>query len=327
MTLLLAILLTAAPPATNPKEADALFAKARALMKEGNSAQACPLLEQSHALDPALGTLLNLGDCYETTGRLVQAFLSFNEAAAWASRNHEAGRAEIARTRAGALKGRLSWLALSQATPTPGLTITVNDFVVELGSAAQSVPVDAGKLKIIAAAPDREGWTTTVTVNPRQTLAVAVPALLPVSELKRPDVAPDVKTFEATLTPVPMVESEVAVPLVRVERSVPTGSRAPAVGLMAGGAVLAATGIAGLAWSFTTWDRFQQQQTPGLGAPTVTRGEFDTLRAVYPASWAIAGVGAAAVAAGTFLYWKNGRTLFTFVPTSGGAGLAASGSF
>lgn len=321
MTALIAVLMTASP---NPKEADALFSKARTLMKEGNAAHACPLFEKSHALDPALGTLLNLGDCYEVTGRRVQAFLSFNEAAAWATRNHEAGRAEIARARAGALKGRLSWLALSPAAPTPGLVVTVNDFVVELGTAAQSVPVDPGTLKIIASAPDREGWTTTVTVAQMQTVAVAVPALAPVAELK----TPEVRAFEATLTPVPMVESETLTPLVRVERAAPpSASRTPAVALMAGGAVLAATGLAGLAWSFETYGRFQQQQDPSFPQLTVTRGDFNTLKVVYPASWAVAGVGVAAAAAGGFLYWKNGRTLFTFVPTSQGAAFAASGSF
>jgi hypothetical protein len=180
MNLLLAIAVTAvtaAPPTpapevtADPKAADALFMQARALIKEGKAVQACPLLEKSHALDPALGTLLNLGDCYESTGRTVQAFLSFNEASAWATRNHEASRAEIAQKRAASLKSRLSWLALSSATPAPGLTVSVNDFVIELGAAPQSVPVDAGKLKIVAAAPDRDPWTTTVTVGAKQTVA------------------------------------------------------------------------------------------------------------------------------------------------------------
>lgn len=330
MSLLLAIALSVvtAAPVPNPKEADALFKQARALIKEGKTAQACPLFEKSHVLDPALGTLLNLGDCYETTGRLVQAFLSFNEAAAWASRNHEANRAEIARGRAAGLKGRLSWLALSTVSPAPGLTVTVNDFVVELGTAAQSVPVDAGKLKIVALAPDREVWTTTVTVAARQTVAVAVPALAASSELKRPD---DIKEFESSLTVVPLVTIEAPSAVARpttVARAQPP-TRSAAVGLISAGAVVAATGIAGLGWSLTTYERFQKQQPgqPGFAEPTVTRSDLSTVRWVYPVSWVAAGVGVAAAAAGAVLYVKGSRTSFAVVPTDSGGALVASGTF
>lgn len=266
MPFLLAIAVAVVSASGNPKEADALFKQARALIKEGKSAQACPLLERSHLLDPALGTLLNLGDCYETTGKRVQAFLSFNEAAAWADRNQEVSRAEIARARASSLKARLSWVAVSAIVPTAGLIVLVNDFVIELGAAPQSVPVDAGKLTIVATAPDRESWTTVVTVAPRQTVAVAVPELAAGSDLKRPA---DLKQFEASLS---------AVPLVSIERAPPP--RTLPVGLMSAGAAVAATGIAGLAWSFTTYERLQKQQPgqTGFGAPTVTRGDLSTLR-------------------------------------------------
>jgi hypothetical protein len=327
MNYLLAIAVAAVSAAApNPKEADALFKQARTLIKEGKSAQACPLLERSHALDPALGTLLNLGDCYETTGRLVQAFLSFNEAAAWASRNHEANRAEIARARAGGLKSRLSWVALSTAAAAPGLTVSVNGFIVELGTAAQSVPVDAGKLKIVATAVDRETWTTTVSVAAGQSVAVVVPALALASELKRPD---DLKQFEASLSVVPLIPIDGPSERPSLTARVQPASRTAAVGLMSAGAVVAATGIAGIGWSLSSYDRLQKQQPgqPGFGAPTVTRAELATVRWVYPAAWITAGVGVAAAAAGAVLYLKGSQTSFALVPTPSGVGVAASGSF
>ena len=102
-----------------------------------------------------------------------------------------------------------------------------------------------------------------------------------------------------------------------------------AVGLMSAGAAVVATGIAGLAWSFNTYDRFQKQQ-PGqanFGAPTITRSDLSTVRWVYPASWVAAGVGAVAVAAGAVLYVRGTQTTFAVVPSQSGVGLAASGTF
>lgn len=180
ITALVGLLVVASP---NVKEADALFVKARALMKEGNAARACPMLEESHALDPALGTLLNLGDCYETVGRLTQAYLRFNEAAAWATRTHEKSRADIARARSAALKPRLSWLSLSQVMPEPGVVATVNGVSVPLGKGARLVPVDEGQVVVTVTAADRTPWSTRLNVGPRQTLACAIPVL---SDLKRP---------------------------------------------------------------------------------------------------------------------------------------------
>ncbi|HEX5098696.1 MAG TPA: hypothetical protein VFV94_04320, partial [Polyangiaceae bacterium] len=64
-------------PASNVAQAESLFHQAVQRMDQGDYASACPLLEQSQALDPSSGTLLNLGDCYEHTGRLASAWRTF----------------------------------------------------------------------------------------------------------------------------------------------------------------------------------------------------------------------------------------------------------
>lgn len=343
MTLLITIILAAstAAPAANPKEADALFKQARALIKEGKQAQACPLFEKSHALDPALGTLLNMADCYEATGRLVQAFLSFNEASAWAGRNHETSREEIARTRAAALKGRLSWLAISTTNPAPGLVVSVNDFVVELVGAAQSVPVDAGKVRLVARAPGREPWSTTVVAWQKQTVAVVVPQLAVASELRRPA---GLKTLEAALPPAPMVTVESAAPPpppppaavvaqapVSVTRTAPASpTRGAGVVMLASGVAVTAAGVAGLVWTWETHARFERQQPGQVNAssPTVTREQFETMRWMYPASWVAAGVGAAMAVTGVVLVAKGGASAtIAVVPSPSGGTLAVSGTF
>ncbi|MBK7777474.1 MAG: hypothetical protein IPI43_25675 [Sandaracinaceae bacterium] len=66
--------------------AEALFREGRRLMEEGNYDEACPKFEASNRLDVAVGTLLNLGVCWEQGGRLASAWATFLEAAALAAR-------------------------------------------------------------------------------------------------------------------------------------------------------------------------------------------------------------------------------------------------
>src|SRR5262249_39232692 len=48
--------------------AEGLFDAGRKLMADGRFAEACEKFRKSEELDPAGGTLLNLGGCYERTG-------------------------------------------------------------------------------------------------------------------------------------------------------------------------------------------------------------------------------------------------------------------
>jgi hypothetical protein len=58
---------------SSSESAGALFVRARSLMKAGDCVKALPLLEQSHALEPALGTRLNIAICEVKVGKLVEA--------------------------------------------------------------------------------------------------------------------------------------------------------------------------------------------------------------------------------------------------------------
>jgi len=55
--------------AETPSEADTLFAQGRELLERGQYAEACAKLAKSEHLAPAIGTLLNLGYCWEQIQR------------------------------------------------------------------------------------------------------------------------------------------------------------------------------------------------------------------------------------------------------------------
>src|SRR4051794_20217691 len=60
--------------------AESLFDQGRDAMRKSDFARACGLLERSQKLDPAVGTLLYLGECYERSGRTASAWATFREA-------------------------------------------------------------------------------------------------------------------------------------------------------------------------------------------------------------------------------------------------------
>ena len=75
-----------AQPTEAVKRADALFQEGRRLLDAGDATAACPKFEESQRLDPGLGTLLNLADCYERTSRLALALAPFRRAEGQARR-------------------------------------------------------------------------------------------------------------------------------------------------------------------------------------------------------------------------------------------------
>ncbi len=63
-------------------QADRLFNDGRRAAETRDYARACKLFEESFRLDPAIGTLINLGDCAEHTGDLERAIAAYHTAQA-----------------------------------------------------------------------------------------------------------------------------------------------------------------------------------------------------------------------------------------------------
>lgn len=142
-----AVALSSASPASaqghDPVAAEAAFAEARALMQKGRFDEACPKLEASLSLDPALGTLLNLGDCYEKVGKTASAWLRYREAAALALEKGQREREQIARARITALEPKLCKLTVRVAEQ-PEITVTRDGATVLRAAYGIPVPVDPG---------------------------------------------------------------------------------------------------------------------------------------------------------------------------------------
>ena len=84
-----------------------LFDEAEALFSAGQTAQACPKYAESYRLDPQLGVLIYLAECFEKDGKLASAWGSFREAAEVAQKRGDT-RGAHATERARALEPRLS---------------------------------------------------------------------------------------------------------------------------------------------------------------------------------------------------------------------------
>jgi len=311
----------AALMALGATEAEKLFAEGRAAFKAEKVREACALFERSQQLEPALGTLLNLGICLETEGRLASAYVRLNEAVAWAGRTKEVAREEMVRAHLKAIRPRLSFITVKAERPLPSMVLSMAALDLPLSSGSQTLPVDPGSMALKVTAAGFIAWSSEVSAPAEgQTLQVSVPALAP-----EPSDAPMIAT---AATAAPLRAPEVVVrPADRVE---PSPSKAPEVaGVVIGSAVLV-TGAIGLAWSYSTNAALLAQQPGGANenAPTVSREQFETLKWVYPASWAAVGVGAATVAVSAyFLARSPSSPAVSFAPLPGGGAVVTTGTF
>ena len=135
--------------------AESLFDDGLKAMKAGHFSEACPKLEESERIDPAIGTLLYLAECYEKSGRTASAWATFREAASAAQAQGETDRTRVAAARADRLQPTLSKLTLKVVPETAQLaTLRVTRDGVPIAKTlfGVAIPVDPGKYRIVASA-------------------------------------------------------------------------------------------------------------------------------------------------------------------------------
>jgi len=186
--LALGLSLAAAPRAAraegdeNVAAAEALFTAGRQLVEQGKFADACPKFSASYKLAPALGTLLNLADCYEKAGQYASAWARFTEAIGQSQRAGRADREKTARERAAKLEPKLSRLTI---VATGDVEVRRDGTLLDAGALGTAVPVDPGKHVIEARARGKKTWTTSIDVgDPSKPYKVEVPPLEAVAEDK-----------------------------------------------------------------------------------------------------------------------------------------------
>lgn len=280
MTLLAANALADATP-QDQAAARALFDQGRALAEASKHAEACPKFEESQRLDPGMGTLFHLADCYEKTGKTASAWSMFLEVASQAAAQKRADRETAARERASSLKPLLSNLVIRVGgdPDLPGLAIKRDGSVVGKPMWGSGVPVDPGKHEVVASAPGYKTWTGSIEVpaKPGDT-EITVPAL-------------DKGVSAGAASPQPDA----------TESSRGSGRRL--VGLVVGGAGVVTLGVS-TALAFGAKSKFDDTASMCAGNQCTEEGaslRHDAVRGGNIAT-VVGGVGLAALAAGVVLY-------------------------
>lgn len=155
-------LVAAAPRAfaqtDSQKAAQLLFDEAIDLLDKGKANDACPKLEQSYKLDPAVGVQFRLAECYEKVGRVASAWSTFQAVADTMRQVGNAEKERVARGRADALRAKLPKLSvkLGPAVATlEGLEVLRDGQPIDKALLGQELPVDPGEHTIQVRATGR----------------------------------------------------------------------------------------------------------------------------------------------------------------------------
>ena len=152
--------------AASSAAAEALFEDAVKLVEAKDFSAACEKFKASQELDPALGTLLRLADCYDRDGKTASAWATFKEVSSLAEQRGQVDRKRMADERVTDLETRLSRLELRVAVKDPpkGFEIQLNGVTVPKASYNAALPVDPGLQEVRALAPGHEPWTGSIDV-------------------------------------------------------------------------------------------------------------------------------------------------------------------
>jgi serine/threonine-protein kinase len=292
--------LAAEPSAADKTAARALFDEGRRLAAAGQHAQACPKFEESQRLAPGAGTLFNLADCYEQTGKTATAWSSFLEVAAQSKIAGQTEREKVARDRAATLEPKLVRLevVVPDAAVVAGLEVRRDGSLVGKAMWGQPVPVDPGSHTLEAAAPGKKPWSTSVQIaagKPVET--VTIPVLENAPEAPAPVVAAAASGATGPAAG--------AGPTGRDRPDPAAGGTQRTVGLVVGGAGVIGVGL-GVYFGLSARSKSADSEAYCAGGAcwdargVDLRSEAGTSADIATVAW---GVGLAALAAGAVLYF------------------------
>jgi tetratricopeptide (TPR) repeat protein len=237
--------------------ARSMFSEGRRLMDAGQYAQACLKFEAASKLYESAGILLNLGDCYEKTGRTASAWTTFGGAASVAARTNRREDAAEAKRRQTKLEPELARLSLHVTGVTAGMIIKLDGVEVPQAAWDAAVPVDPGKRELLAEASGYTSWSKSVSVTePGKTVTVDVPALVAV--------------------PVPLAVNPAPAPVAPIAYPDETrpGATQRVIGLVIGGIGVVSFGVAGALTIVAASEYSQAKERAGT-----TAGRNDSISA------------------------------------------------
>lgn len=286
--------------------AELLFEEALTLMRNGAFSEACPKLESSQRIDPAVGTLLYLSECYEKQGRTASAWVTFREAAALAQAEGQPDRAKVASQRADQLQKDLALVTIDvalEARKIEGLQVRCGPVPVDISLGTITVPVDPGPVSVEASAPGHVPFTRQLTLDAKGRDSLTIPVLMRVDS-SSPASAPSPAETGAAPTAAPAAsqgQGASATPLLDASSE---RSAVPVASIVLGGVGLVGLGVGAYFGASAISDADEANDLCPDGNCTSQRGEdlMDDARTSATVSNIAFGVGIASLATGLVLY-------------------------
>lgn len=301
-------------------DADRLYREALASMDAGNVRDACPKLEKSQALDPALGTQFELASCYELAGRWVEAVELYGRVNDIA---HQAGKRKLeesARVKQAALLPKVPRLVVRGELPE-GAELTLDG----KPWSPRNPLVDVGPHTFRLTAKGVAPFERTITTAAGTTAEIDLTAVAKVTEAPRPaPAAPNSVPAARTPPPSPPPPAPVAAP-----RTSSLGY----VGLVSAGVGVVGVGV-GLVFGGMALSKNAASNEPGrCDAANRCTTDGRTLRedaiSLASVSTVATVIGGLLVAGGLVTYFVAPRSSVAVgvAPTPGGASFALGGTY
>ena len=209
--------------------------QAQGLKKQGQLQEALSHFEESHRLDPKLTTLMELADCEEQLGKLLEAQSHFAAARDKAARDELPQSKAKAEARRAAVEKRLAHLTLQLAADTPaGAQVFSNDVLLEAASLGTALTTNPGEHVIVvkAAEHDDAKYSVKLSEGDNQTVPIAAG---PLTAKPAPPPPPPPKA-----APVRTLSTD--------DVSTSSGSTRRTLGLVAGGVGIVGVGVGSALW-------------------------------------------------------------------------------
>jgi hypothetical protein len=150
--------------------------RADELKKQGKLAEACAELKEAERLDSKLPTLLELAECTESLGQLLEAQAQWALARDRAKRDEKPQSRSRAETRLAAVQKRLAHLTLQLAPSFPAAAeVSVDNVALEPTSLSSALPLNPGEHVVLVkvAGHDDAKYSVKLGEGDNQALALA----------------------------------------------------------------------------------------------------------------------------------------------------------